>query len=175
MEHVASAAVDTLDERQAGCRSRSAPGHRDDVADFVANDRLHVVGQVGDEHFRAGRAGWNRLVVFVDDFENRPIGVHVHAGRGRAAIGEKRALTHAIVVEDRRAEHFFVVFPRFRQQQLADIDDLLSSGWKSIFPCFDVACQLVQDAGVGREMRGSEFVELGHKVVVSDRQPFARR
>ncbi len=60
--------------------------HSYNVADFITNDRLHVISEIRKQHFTHGLTVGHWSIVFVDNFQNRPIGIYMHPARGGATI-----------------------------------------------------------------------------------------
>jgi hypothetical protein len=124
----ASYAVDPLDAGQEAAAAAGGRGHRHDVADLVAEEGLQRVGQVGDQHFLARRAGGDGTVLVVDDLEDRPVRIDVGADVGGAAVGEERAFAGGVVVHDVSAEGGLDPLTGPIGEDLAVVDHLLQCG-----------------------------------------------
>ncbi|MCY1240000.1 hypothetical protein D9M72_528280 [compost metagenome] len=110
----------------AYCRKGTATGarfrcQRYPVAEVVADQRLHTVGQVGDEHGVGGGAGRDRPVIRVHRFEDVPVRVDVECAVP-ALAGQGRNFGGKIAFGDAAAECRFDRFASGGGEVLAGTD-----------------------------------------------------
>ncbi len=75
-EHVSSAALDA--NRRQGATTRARVGaHQDAVAQIVAQNRLHSIGEVGNQDCVRPLARWERLIVRVHRLDHHPVEVRM--------------------------------------------------------------------------------------------------
>ena len=104
-----------------GCRTGTAAGQGDDVADLVADDRLDEVDEAADQHPGPRHAGWNGPVVVIDHLQDGEVGIDVAAAEMRAAAGQSHALGHGVVVGNVDGKRLLDEGPGNGRQRLADV------------------------------------------------------
>ena len=113
-QHVVVPALD-LDRRQRAAAGAGLGLDDDAVAEVVADDRLHAVGEVGEQHRVRRLARRRRTIVAVDRLEQHPVGVDVQPALA-ATERDAHAFRRAVLVDDagsrRRARS-----PRARRRQ----------------------------------------------------------
>jgi len=112
-----------FDDREGGVAGASVSAHHDPVAEVIADQRLHMVGQIGQQRRRPKDAGRYRMAMLIDRLENDPIAVHVHPARV-AFRRDRQKLRRAVADGNGTFESLFDEFPQGRRQILAAGPDL---------------------------------------------------
>ena len=92
------AATFDFDRRQRAAARARRRLHAHAVAQVVANDRLQVIGEIGQQHRVRQLAGRSGLVIAIHGFQDDPVRVHVQ-GAFAAAVADGQAFRGAVFVD----------------------------------------------------------------------------
>ena len=101
--HDVVAAAFDFDRRQRAAARARRRLHAHAIAQVVANDRLQVIGEIGQQHRVRQLAGRGRPVIAIHGFQDHPVRVHVQDAFA-AAVADGQAFGGAVLVEQRASE-----------------------------------------------------------------------